>query len=854
MKNFSYYTVVPKLPEPLKPLQEISQNMWWSWQTDAIELFYRIDQDLWNNPSIEHNPIRLIGALSWERLEELAEDEGFLNHMNSVYREFQHYMTLETWYSRLSRDWQNFTIAYFSLEYGIHESLPIYSGGLGILSGDHLKSASELGIPLVGVGLLYRHGYFRQSLNADGWQHERYPENDFHNMPISLVRDKSGSPIKPYIDYPFGRVFFQIWQVAVGRITLYLLDACLDENAPEGREITKQLYGGDEEMRLKQEVLLGIGGIRALKSIGINPTVCHMNEGHSGFMPLERIRYLMHEQSLGFDAAFEAVYATNIFTTHTPVPAGNDRFTAEQVMKYLGKYIKELGIDAESFLGLGRENPDNKSELFCMTVIAIRMAGFKNGVSQLHGSVSRQMWKNIWPTVPEQETPIEHITNGVHVLSWLSRDMKDLLERYLGERWVDDPYDKEIWKKVRSIPDPELWHAREGLRRRLITFVRKRLKESLQRRGASKSEMALADEVLDPKALTIGFARRFATYKRGNLLFNDLDRLRSILADESRPVQFIFAGKAHPRDEGGKRIIKEIIHTVGLPEFRHKIVFLEDYDISLGRKLVQGVDLWLNNPRRPLEACGTSGMKVTPNAGLNMSILDGWWEEGYDPELGWSIGGRETYDDLSFQDEVESNSIYSLLENEVLPAFYTRSADGIPRKWLQMVKEAMVNLLPVFNTNNMVENYTTRYYLNASINWNQFEFENFAHARHVATWNSRVIAHWSSVSVRSVTIGQGTELGVGELAPVVAEVNLGNLTPQDVIVEAYYGRMEHTGRSIQQGQTQVLNSVEHIDGNLYRFHGMLPCPNSGRFACTLRVINNSPLDIRRLDITPLIWW
>ncbi|MBB5022017.1 alpha-glucan family phosphorylase [Desulfurispira natronophila] len=855
MTNYCYYTVVPKLPQTLQPLLEIANNLWWTWQTDAIELFYRIDQERWNSPSVEHNPIRLLGSLEWSELEVLAQDEGFMNHMHLVHRKFQEYMQQGTWYSRLSKDWEHFTITYFSLEYGIHESLPVYSGGLGILAGDHLKSASELGIPLVGVGLLYRHGYFRQSLNADGWQHERYPENDFHNMPMELVRDASGEPVKPYIDYPFGRVHFQIWRVAVGRISLYLLDTSLEENSEKAKQITKQLYGGDEEMRLQQEILLGIGGMRALKSMDINPTVCHMNEGHSGFMPLERIRYLMHERSLNFDTAFEVVYASNVFTTHTPVPAGNDRFAPELVLKYLGHYIHELGIDNQTFIDFGREVPGNKSELFCMTVIAIRFAGFKNGVSKLHGSVARHMWRNIWPSVPEQETPIDHVTNGVHLLSWLSRDVKDLLERYLGERWVDDPDDTEVWEKVRTIPDPELWHAREALRRRLVTFVRKRLRESLQRRGATKSEMAIADEVLDPKALTIGFARRFATYKRGDLLFHDLDRLRNILSDESRPVQFIFAGKAHPRDEGGKHIIKEIIHTLHLPEFRHKIVFLEDYDISLGRKMVQGVDLWLNNPRRPLEACGTSGMKVTPNAGLNMSILDGWWVEGYDPECGWSIGGGETYDDLDFQDEVESNSIYSLLENEILPAFYDRSTDGIPRRWMQMVKEAMTNLLPVFNTNNMVENYTTKFYLNASINWNQFEFSDFSHARKVASWNRKIQDHWHQVSVRQVQVKTDSEeLGVGEMAHVEAEVLLDGLEPQDVIVEVYYGKMDHADRYIPNGFTERLNNVELIDGCLYRFSGDIVCHSSGRFACTVRVINNSPLDIRRLDITPMIWW
>src|SRR5262245_18124604 len=551
------FPVLPRLPDRLRPLHTLAYNMWWCWNADAVALFRRINPDLFE--ALDHSPIRLLGATGQGRFEELAGDAGFLAHMDRVAAALAHYLAAPTWYGATFPADADARVAYFSAEFGIHESIPVYSGGLGVLAGDHLKSASDLGIPLVGVSLMYREGYFRQYLNVEGWQQERYPENDFFTLPLIAEADAAGKPILVTAPMPGRDVALRIWRIQVGRVPLYLLDANIPQNRPEDRAITAQLYGGDQHTRIQQEIILGIGGIRALKALGKMPTVCHMNEGHAAFTGLERIRMLVEEHKLDFATAFEAVKAGTCFTTHTPVPAGNDAFPMAMIEQYLGDYMSKLGVDRNTLAGLGRQHPQNEQEPFGMTVLALKLANTSNGVSRLHGSVSRKMWKDLWPELPPAEAPITSITNGVHTQSWLSPELAQLYDRYLGIQWEERPTDFAIWKRVEQIPDAELWRTHERRREQLVAFARARLKAQLKRRGSPPSEIAAADEILDPDALTIGFARRFATYKRGDLIFRNVERLAALLNDKDRPVQFIFAGKAHPRDNGGKELIQRVV-------------------------------------------------------------------------------------------------------------------------------------------------------------------------------------------------------------------------------------------------------------------------------------------------------
>ena len=703
MRPLRTFTIEPHLPDELAPLLEVAYNLRWAWDADAQNLFRRLDPDRWEET--HHNPVAMLGRIEQERLTEMAGDQGFLSHLGRVHAGLKQYIEQPGWWTRTYGEVTQPIVAYFCAEFGITECLPIYSGGLGVLAGDHLKSASDLDVPLVAVSLLYQQGYFRQRLNADGWQLELYPRNDFPNMPVEVVRDDGGSPLTIEIDVPGRRMKAQVWLVRVGRIRLYMLDTNVPENAPEDRHITAQLYGGDQEMRIRQELVLGIGGVRMLQALGLAPKAYHMNEGHSAFLGLERIRLLIAEQGVTFAQAAEAVAASNVFTTHTPVPAGKDAFEVWLIDKYFSDYWPQLELSREQFLALGRQEPDNAEEPMSLTVLALRLSGFRNGVSELHGQVSRKLWDGVWAGMPTPEVPIRAITNGIHTPSWISHDMAALYDRYLGPGWHEKPAKADVWQAANHIPDTELWRTHERRRERLVVFARQRLAEQLAKRGASSSEMASAEEILDPEALTIGFARRFATYKRANLLLADTDRLAKLLCDPDRPVQVIFAGKAHPRDNPGKDLIRQIIHIARQEPFHRSVVFLEDYDVNVARYLVQGVDIWLNTPLRPMEASGTSGMKVAANGGLNVSILDGWWAEGYDPSVGWAIGSGETYDDLEYQNSVESQALYDLLEKEVVPTFYDRGPDKLPRRWVAKMKATMCKLAPRFNTNRMVREY-----------------------------------------------------------------------------------------------------------------------------------------------------
>ncbi|MFZ0449084.1 MAG: alpha-glucan family phosphorylase [Desulfatiglandaceae bacterium] len=832
MKPKIKYDVVPNLPENLTVLKRLAYNLLFSWNDDIKDLFHRMDPGLWS--SCNQNPVLMLGLLGQGRLDELSGDQGFLAQIERVTRDFERYLSQPHLQAADYFDEENLQMAYFSAEFGLSGCLPIYSGGLGVLAGDHIKSASDLNVPLVGIGLLYQDGYFSQYLNSDGWQMETYPQNDFPNMPVELMKDREGQPLRVQVLIKDIPLQILIWRIQVGRIPLYMLDTNDESNPPELRKITGQLYGGDREMRLRQEIVLGIGGIRALKAMGIEPTAIHMNEGHSAFSALERINMLRRDKGLSFDAAREIVMASTIFTTHTPVPAGNDTFDPDLVRVYFEEYIKELGINFKVLLGYGRLDPRNEKEPFGMTTLALRLAAHINGVSRLHGKVSRSMWQKVWIHHPEEDVPIEHITNGIHVPTWISREMGTLFNRYLGPDWAEDPDNERVWQQIEKIPDTELWRAHERCREHLVAYVRLRLVEQLKARGASTSEVQRASEVLTPDAVTIGFARRFATYKRATLLFRDPDRLERIINHPEQPVQIVIAGKSHPQDDEGKEFIKQIIHLGQEKRFRRTVVFLEDYNMDVARHMVSGTDIWLNTPRRPLEACGTSGMKALANGSLNLSTLDGWWDEAYHRDYGWSLGHGEVYKNQDFQDDLESQSLYNLLENEIVPLFYDRQMDGIPRRWVEKMKAGLRMLVPVYNSHRMVQEYLDRFYLPCSRRFNNLCRDDFSSAKDIASWRQKIMTNWHEISVEEVVGLESHEIQVGKSIKVEVRIRLGVLSPDDVTVEAYYGRLNHQG-DFAERNTIPLQVLENADG-VYLFGGEIPCEGSGRFGYTVRVM------------------
>ena len=771
----------------------IAHNLRWSWDAGAVQLFIRLDRDLWETSG--HNPVLFLGSVDQALLESAAHDDSFLAHLRGVTEKLDLYLAGEgTWYGCEHSNEDKLVVAYFSAEFGITECLSIFAGGLGVLAGDHLKAASDLGLPLIGVGLAYQQGYFRQYLNAAGWQQEAFEDNDFHTLPIAHVPG-----VKIQVELPEGPVSAQVWSVNVGRLKLYLLDTNIPENRAQYREITHHLYGGDLDMRIRQEILLGIGGYRLLEALRLQPTVYHMNEGHSAFLGLERILRLMETKQLSFREARVLASASLIFTTHTPVAAGHDYFPPALMDRYFSAMVRRLGVSRFDFLGLGRKDPKNDSEDFCMTVLALRLASFSNGVSRLHGKVSRSMWNQIWKGVPEAEVPIGHVTNGVHFRSWVSFEMNQLYDRYLGPKWREEPADPKLWQRVEAIPTAELWRTHERRRERLVAYARQRLRAQLVSRGAPQTALDNADEVLNPDVLTIGFARRFASYKRANLLIRDPERLSRLLNDPKRPVQIIYAGKAHPQDNDGKQLIQAIINLASRPEFRRKLVFLENYDMAIARYMLQGCDVWLNTPRRPMEASGTSGMKAQANGVLNVSTLDGWWDEawqlrgGNGSDVGWAIGSGEAYDDLAYQDQVEAEALYELLEREIVPTFYERRADGTPPKWIACMKSSIAKLCPEFNMHRMVKQYADGYYLVAHRRCLSLGDEDSAKARRLAAWLAKVETAWPTVRTDSVK-NDISEIRLGDQIVVSARVALNALAPEDVTVQVVMGWVDADGK------------------------------------------------------------
>src|SRR3954465_11936310 len=710
MPNFLTYNVIPTLPAALEPLREMSFNVWWTWEPSARRLFRHLDPELWNRTN--HNPVRMLQLSRQARLEELATDKTFLRELKEVYDSYTRYLARPDTYGKTGAGAAlHKPVAYFSAEFGFHESIPNYSGGLGILSGDHCKSASDLDLSFVAIGLLYRHGYFRQEIDRDGVQHAVSLNQSFHHLPIREVR-RGDELLLISVQIPDREVWAKIWELKVGRVALYLLDTDIPQNSGEDRLITAELYGGDLEMRMRQEIVLGIGGIRALNALGIEPEVFHMNEGHSAFLGLERIHCLVKERGLDFYSALQVTASANVFTTHTPVPAGNDSFPREMMRKYFGDFAKELKLpfDEPFPFGQTRVNPPDP---FSMTILALRLSRHSNGVSKLHGDVSRSIWKEVWTGVPVYEVPITSITNGIHTKTWMAPEFAELYQKYLGN-WEEHVTEPEFWRGVIEIPDAQLWDTHQKLKLRLIEFVRERVRVRRARIGESPEMVRRANRLLDPEILTVGFARRFATYKRGALLFSDKERLQRLLNDETRPVQFIFAGKSHPQDEGGKALIQQVYKFSRERGLENRMVFVEDYDTYIARRLVQGVDLWLNNPLRPLEASGTSGMKLPPNGGLNLSVLDGWWCESYNGNNGWAIGGEIKGGTVDFQSEVDASSLYQLLENQIIPLYYAKPDGKLPLAWLQLMRDSIRSVTPMFNTHRMVKEYTERLYIPAA--------------------------------------------------------------------------------------------------------------------------------------------
>ena len=835
MKNFQTFQVFPKIPDALTFLETLSRNIWWCWRSQAIELFRRIDPKLWEKSG--RNPLNFLSMIPQGRFEQLAMDDSFLAHQNRVQDLFESRVQTPVNLPNLPFG-PNEIIAYLSMEFGLHESIPLFAGGLGILAGDHLKGSSNMAIPLVGVGLLYSEGYFRQYMNQEGYQQEEYPQVELYQMPLTRARDASGNQVKVIVEGPDGQMRAMVWKLLVGRIPLYLLDANLQENPPQVREVTARLYAGGPRMRLVQEVLLGIGGIQALKALGLTPKVCHMNEGHSAFSSLERLCQVMEEKGLSLKAARQVIPRTTIFTTHTPVAAGHDEFPAEMVRPLMKAFTERLGVSEDEILSWGQHPDGGPNGPFSMSIFGLRMAQFANGVSRLHGEVARRMWAHLWPRRPVDEVPIAHVTNGVHVATWISPENANLYERHLGPEWYMSSRKPENIERIQNIYDDELWRSHEICRARLIRTVRRLLTAQYAQRNAPKQELEVAETVMDSDTLTIGFARRFATYKRAYLLLHDPERLEKILTNNKRAVQILIAGKAHPKDNEGKDLIRRIISFARKVNLRNRIVFLENYDMYVARLLVQGVDVWLNTPRRPLEACGTSGMKAAINGVLNVSVLDGWWDEAYNEAYGWRIGNGRIYEDPGYQDTVESQDLYNLLEEEVIPAFYDRKNGNAPYGWIQRMKASMKMAMEHFCSLRMVGEYFNRFYQPAARQYDVMMANNAAEADRLMELYERYRAHWETIEIDSPERKMEGAWGacrVGDAFQVTVRAHLGIFSPEEVKVQLYYGALK-TGDVVTSGLYEPMEVMENLGNSNYVYTCHVPCSSAGRFGFTARII------------------
>jgi starch phosphorylase len=854
MYMFNRITVNPQLPKSINRLSEIANNLWWAWNSEYLRLFKEIDIDLWEN--IGKNPVKFLKQVSQEKLEQAAANQQFIKEYNKIVEDFDAYMNSKsTWFSKKYPNSKNELIAYFSAEYGLDEIVPIYSGGLGILSGDHLKSASDLGVPLVAVGLLYKNGYFNQKINKYGDQENIYRNIDLYNLPILPVKDKNGNELIIDVKFPKRKVYLKVWKINVGRVTLYLLDSDIEKNAnQEDKEITLKLYGGDQEMRIRQEIVLGMAGAHLLKELGLKPSVYHMNEGHSSFLLLEIIKDIMEEKQVSFEIAKEIASAKTVFTTHTPVPAGNDIFPLDLVERYFKDFWPKLGLDREAFLKLGMKPCENLEQGFNMGILALKIAGKKNGVSKLHGEVSRELFGDVWPNISADESPITYITNGIHTCSWLAPNLKQLYNKYLTPYWQDAIYDDETWKPIANIPNDELWNAHMDRKIKLLNLVKENVTTRMKNAGCGYEEIKDITSKLNPNALTIGFARRFATYKRATLIFRDLERITQILNDENRPVQIIFAGKAHPADKEGQDLIK-YIHEISLkPQFKGKIFVLENYNIQIARYLVSGVDVWLNNPRRPMEASGTSGQKASVNGVVNFSISDGWWAEGYNTKNGWLIGTNEQYPSYEIQDDADSQSIYQTLENKIIPTYYAKDENGISAKWLEYMKNSIISTGGKYSTSRMVVEYTDKLYM-PLINLTNKYFYDLENVTQYCLWKKELYNNWNDIKIIQKSNLDNITLDAGNNIEVSCAVELPNIDRESVEVEAYYGKILDNGivKSVAVIPMQY-ESDEEGKKNTYIYKTKIELTTGGNYGYTFRVMPKNPmlLDSANLDLVKWI--
>jgi starch phosphorylase len=848
LKILGRMAVFPVIPTRISRLHELAYNLWWSWNAEAQSLYQTIDAALWKRSG--HNPVRLLREVTPERLNTLATDRAFLAQYDQVLQAFDTYLqSAQTWFGQTYPELRNQTIAYFSMEFGLHESLPIYSGGLGILSGDHCKEASDLGLPLVGVGFLYPQGYFSQRINADGLQEADYNKLHFSEVSAIPALTPDGTEVVISVDLPGRTVYAKVWKIQVGRIPLYLMDTDVAPNAPNDRVLAAHLYGGDHEMRISQEIVLGIGGVRALRAIGLKPALWHMNEGHAAFLGLERIRELVAEEGLSFAEAREAVAANAVFTTHTPVPAGNDAFGLDLIDRFFSGYWGQLGLSRDQFIDLARQD-QSWGPSFSMTVLALHLANQHNGVSKLHGDVSRRMWQFLWPGVDIDEVPITSITNGVHTATWLAPDMAALYDQQLGPAWRQSLDHSQTWEPIINTSDEALWATHCQLKAELITYVRERVRQHRLRLGEGARQVEEATTLLDPQAFTIGFARRFATYKRATLIFRDLERSRRLLLSPDRPVQIIFAGKAHPADEPGKALIQQVYRLSRQPGFAGRIVFLEDYDMEMARKLVSGVDLWLNNPIRPYEASGTSGQKASLNGVPNCSILDGWWVEGYNGKNGWAFGEQREYQNAELQAEADALALYAVLEQEIIPLFFERDAQGIPQGWLRVMKEAIRTITPQFSMQRMVKEYTDQYYIPGEQQYQRIAQDHYSLARSLAAWKQQVIQAWPQVGIWATGPTEG-QVAIGQSIDVTAYLRLAGLRPEDVLVEVVYGQDEdgHLRGTTYQRMEQ---DGQEQDGS-YRYRTRILPQSGGSFVYGVRALPTHPALLDRHEMGLVHW-
>lgn len=846
-------TVVPKLPEKLKRLEELAYNLWWTWNPKVEALFRSMDSELWYE--VKRSPVKLIRRINQQKLNELAKDENFLKEYGEVVAEFDAYMNnSNTWMDRNHPDRKNELVAYFCAEYGLHESFPIYSGGLGILAGDHLKTASDLGLNLVGVGLLYRHGYFVQTIDKTGWQHSEFPSYDFSDFPVVSATNEKGEEIYVNIEFPGRKVWAKVWKAMVGRSVLLLLDTDVPLNDPEDRKITAQLYGGNRETRIQQELVLGIGGVRALRMLGYDPKVWHMNEGHAAFLALERIREYVQGKKLDFRTAIELTRANNVFTTHTPVPAGNDAFDLSLIDKYFSEFWPKLNASRQEFIDLGLERGAGGHQQFSMTVLALRLSSLANGVSKLHGEVSRKLWSHVFPEYPAVEVPITHVTNGVHIWTWLNRDLKRLFDKYFPEGWEEKITEPGIWEYVEEIPDEELWEVHMRLKERMKVFLQGRIRRQRLRCGETIEELMEVDKLLPEEILTIGFARRFATYKRATLILKDIERLKMILTDSNRPVQFVFAGKAHPADEPGKELIRQLYQLSRMPEFKNRIIILENYDMNIARHMISGVDVWMNNPRRPHEASGTSGQKAAMNGVINFSVMDGWWVEGYNGENGWTIGDNRGYDDKELQDRIDSVSIYSTLEKEIIPLYYKRDENGIPREWVKKMKNSIKSVALNFSSHRMLIDYIENLYLKGIEYYEFMNADSFNKALEIARWHQRLLQNWGYIRIKPNLLrpSSGDSLRVGNEISLTANVYLGELKPEEILVEIYVAVLNEDGEIVKFKTYPMKLEKEDVHGE-YVYTGKFTVEEEGKMAYTIRVIPN-PENLPNDHFLPMAKW